>query len=140
MKRHHCLIVSVVLLCATPFAQAQTASPSAMPSWERLSQAQREELTAPIRERWNREPGERARMLEHAKRWNTMSPDQRKHAHRGMQRFERMNPEKREQARAMFERMRNLPEAERRALRERWRQMTPEDRKQWIEANRPPAR
>ncbi|MEJ7746693.1 MAG: DUF3106 domain-containing protein [Luteimonas sp.] len=140
MKRFFFFLTAGLLLSATSAVPAQTSSPSALPTWEQLTQAQRDELTTPIRERWNRAPGERAQMLEHARRWKTLSPDQRTRAHRGMQRFERMNPEKRAQARAMFERMRNLPEAERRALRERWKQMTPEQRRQWIEANRSPQR
>ncbi|MCY7353595.1 MAG: DUF3106 domain-containing protein [Lysobacter sp.] len=140
MKRLHLPYAIVLLICTTSFARAQTPPPAAMPAWEQLSQAQRDELTAPIRERWNGAPGERGQMLEHARRWKAMSPQQRTRAHRGMQRFERMNPEKREQARAMFETMRSLPEAERRALRERWQKMTPDERRKWIEANRPAGR
>lgn len=137
MKVLHLLIATCLLACTASFAQAQTASPRPLPAWEQLSQAQRDELTAPIRERWNRVPGERARMLERAKRWHAMSPEQRARAHHGMQRFERMDPEKREHARAMFEKMRNLPEADRRALRERLKKMTPEERKAWMQKNHP---
>ncbi|MEO6365632.1 MAG: DUF3106 domain-containing protein [Luteimonas sp.] len=136
MKRLQ-VLMAVCLLAGTVTAQAQTALRTTLPAWERLSQAQRDELTAPIRERWNREPAERTRMLERARRWHAMSPEQRARAHHGMQRFERMDPEKREQARAMFERMRNLPEAERRVLRERLKKMTPEQRMQWMQQNVP---
>ena len=131
------LLFAVALLCAGSLARAQNVSPATLPPWEQLSQVQRDELTAPIRERWNRAPGERTQMLERAKRWRAMSPEQRTRAHHGMNRFERMNPEKREQARAMFERMRDLPEAERRALRQRWKQMTPEERRQWMQQHVP---
>lgn len=138
MKTRFVLMATLALVCATS-AQAQTTTPSpALPAWEQLTNAQRDELTAPIRERWNQKPGERTQMLERAKRWRAMSPQQRAHAHHGMDRFERMDPEKRKQARVMFERMRNLPEAERRALRGRWKQMTPEERKQWMEQNPAP--
>lgn len=136
MKRYF-LLVAAALLCSASLSYAQTASPAALPAWEQLSEAQRDELTTPIREHWNRAPGERAQMLERAKRWRAMSREQRTRAHHGMNRFERMSPEKREQARAMFERMRNLPEAERRALRERWKQMTPEERKTWMQQHAP---
>ncbi len=137
MKLLHLLMATCLLGCTPSFAQAQTASPHPLPAWEQLSQAQRDELTAPIRERWNGAPGERARMLERAKRWRAMSPGQRTRAHHGMQRFERMDPEKRDHARAMFEKMRNLPEAERRALRERLKKMTPEERKAWMQQHAP---
>jgi len=132
-----CLRVPIALLVfAASFAQAQ--SPAGLPAWEQLSQAQREELVAPIRERWNREPAARARMLEHARRWKSMSPEERSRARRGMHRWEHMDTQKRAKARALFESMRHLPDAERRALRERWKQMTPEQRRQWIEAHQPP--
>ncbi len=137
MKPLHVLMAVCLLAGMASAAQAQTASRAALPAWEQLSQAQRDELTAPIRERWNREPGERTRMLERARRWHAMSPEQRSRAHHGMQRFERMDPTRREHAHAMFKKMRNLPEAERRALRERLKKMTPEQRKVWIQQNHP---
>lgn len=137
MKLLHLLMATCLLGCTSSFAHAQTASPRPLPAWEQLSQAQRDELTAPIRERWNRAPGERTRMLERAKRWRAMSPEQRTRAHHGMQRFERMDPEKRDHAHAMFEKMRNLPEAERRVLRQRLKQMTPEERKAWMQQHAP---
>lgn len=136
MKRC-CLLVAVALLCAGSLARAQNASPATLPGWEQLSQAQRDELTVPIRERWNRTPRERPQMLDRARRWQAMSAEQRSRAHHGMQRFERMDPEKREQARVMFEKMRDLPEAERRALRQRWKQMTPEERRKWMQDDLP---
>ncbi len=133
-----CLLITMCLLACTPsIAHAQTSSPRPLPAWEQLSQAQRDELTAPIRERWNRVPAERARMLERARRWHAMPPDQRARAHHGMQRFERMDSDKRKHAHAMFETMRNLPEAERRALRERLKKMTPEERRAWMRENHP---
>ena len=137
MKQLHLLMTICLLACTVSLAHAQTASPNPLPAWEELSQAQRDELTAPIRDHWNRAPAERARMLERARRWHAMSPEQRTRAHRGMQRFERMDPERREHARAMFEKMRNLPEAERRDLRERLKKMTPAQRKAWLQENLP---
>jgi Protein of unknown function (DUF3106) len=42
------------------------------PEWERLSPAQREAVIAVVRDRWNSNPRQRARMLQHAERWQRM--------------------------------------------------------------------
>ncbi|WP_032968788.1 DUF3106 domain-containing protein, partial [Stenotrophomonas maltophilia] len=84
--------------------------------------------------------GQRQRMLSHGQRWQSMSPEERDKARRGLRRFEHMSPEQREQARALFGQMRDLPPAQRDALRERWSQMTPEQRKDWVRDNPPPAK
>ena len=65
---------------AAPFAQSATtrtapasrpgtAAPASLPDWDRLSPAQREAIVAVVRERWNGNPGQRARMLQHAWAW-----------------------------------------------------------------------
>ena len=137
-------LLGLALLAAAPaFAGGpKPADPKAAtpPAWEQLSPQQREQLIAPVRERWNAEPGERLRMLDHARRWQQMTPDQRKRARHGMRRWEGMNPEQREQARALFGQMRNLSEADREPLRERWRAMTPEQRREWMQAHPPKPR
>jgi hypothetical protein len=51
-----------------------------------------------------------------------------------------MSPEQREQARALFGQMRQLPPAQRDALRDRWSRMTPEERRDWVRDNPPPAK
>jgi hypothetical protein len=109
-------------------------------AWEQLSAAERDLLIAPIRERWNAEPAARTRMLEHAKRWQTMTPEQRKAAHDGMRRWSHLNPEQREHARALYERMRGMDPDARRALRDQWRTMTPEQRDAWLEQHPPRSR
>ncbi|MGO4778632.1 DUF3106 domain-containing protein, partial [Lysobacter sp. 2RAB21] len=109
-----------------------------LPSWDQLSQAQREQLIAPMRDRWNSSPEERPRMLEHARRWQQMTPEERQDARRGMKRWEHLNPEERGQMRALFGHMRGLDDNARRALMEKWRTMTPEQRRAWVQANPPP--
>ena len=64
---------------------------------------------------------------------------ERENARHGMHHWKRLPPEQREEARALYGKLRALPEAERAALRERWRQMTPEQRRQWAAANPPPS-
>lgn len=132
----------LALLAALSSAPALASDPPAatLPGWDQLSTAQREQLIAPVRERWNAEPEQRTRMLHHAQRWQQMTPEQRREARHGMQRWEHLNPEQRTQMRALFERMRGLDPEQRRALRQRWKQMTPEQQRAWVEANPPRAR
>ncbi|GAB3386717.1 DUF3106 domain-containing protein [Lysobacter fragariae] len=134
-----CRFLLPALLCATPaFAQQPSATPArSFPAWEQLSAAERNLLVAPVRERWNANPAARARMLEHARRWQLMTPDQRQKAHRGAKRWERMNPEQREHMRALFAKMRTMTPEQRRALREQWRAMTPEQKDAWMQRNAP---
>ncbi len=129
------------LLPAAAWAQAASGDAGAqpLPAWEQLTPAQREELVAPLRARWNDNPGERAHMLERARRWQAMPPEQRARAHRGMKRWEHMDPARRAEMRALFERTRDMPRQQRRetfALYHQMRRMTPEQREtlkqQWV--------
>lgn len=106
-----------------------------LPAWEQLTDQQREALIATVRDRWNDAPEQRARMLRHAERWQQMTPEERQRAHHGMKRWRDMSPERRAEARALYQRMRHLPAAERDALRERWKDMSPGERRQWLEQN-----
>lgn len=130
------LALWALLAASAPVLAADPAAP--LPAWEQLSATQREQLIAPVRERWNAEPAQRARMLNHAQRWQQMTPEQRQRAHRGMKRWEHMNPEQRGQTRALFSKMRTLEPEQRLELKAKWRAMTPEQRKAWVQANPPP--
>jgi len=174
------LLVPLALLCcasslATPgVVVAQSArpappaanAPASLPDWDHLSPAQREAIIDVVRERWNRDPGQRARMLQHAERWRQMTPEQRRQAVQGQRRWEQMTPEQRERARAAYEqshghspgappppmggdrgdrggergRLRHeleaLPPDQQDALRAQWKSMTPEQRREWIRTHR----
>ncbi len=135
--------------------ESRDAANQPLPAWEQLTPARRNELIAPLRERWNANPDERAHMLERARRWHAMPPEQRRRAHRGMRRWEHMDPVKRAQMRILFERTRNLPREQRREamvlframlpmspeereqLRQRWQRMTPEEREAWMREHAP---
>ena len=132
----------LLAMLAPLLAMAQTAAPkaNALPEWDKLSPAQREELIAPLRERWNREAGERPRMMERAQRWQSMPAGQRDRARHGMHRWEGMPPEKRAQARALFHAMRGMDEAQRTSFMAQWRQMTPQQRSEWVFAHPAPNR
>ena len=126
-----------LLLCGGS-AFAQSAPP---PAWDQLTPTQREQLIGPVRDRFNGASAEeRGRMLEHARRWQTMSPAERAEARDGMHSWKRLPPEQREEARALYSKLRSLPEVEREALRDRWKQMTPEQRRRWAAENPAPPR
>jgi len=135
----------LLLLAAPALAWAQQSAPppaarpaaaaeseATLPAWDQLSAEQREALVAPIRDRWNAEPRERARILEHARRWQSMPAEERERAHRGMSRFEQMDPQQRRQARVIFMHTRGMNAEEARTFRERWKKMSPEQRQQWL--------
>ncbi len=132
----------LLAMLAPLLAMAQTATPvaNAMPEWDQLTPAQREALVAPLRERWNREPGERPRMFERAQRWQAMPAGQRERARYGMHRWEGMAPQKRTQARALFHALRGMDEAQRTSFMAQWRQMTPQQRSEWLLAHPAPKR
>lgn len=129
-----------ILLLGGWFLNPAFAADPPLPEWDQLSAAQREQLIAPIRERWNAKPTERARLLQRATRWQQLTPEQRKHAHRGMNRWEHMSTEQRAEARALYAGMRALEPAERVAFKAKWRAMTPEQKSAWIKAHPTPAR
>lgn len=132
-----CLLLPIALAAAWPAAAAPPEAP--LPAWEQLTEAQREALVAPLRQRWDDHPQDRARMLARAERWRQMDPAERERARRGAERWRQMEPAEREAMRALYSHLRRLPEDERAALRERWRAMTPEQRRAWVRENPPPA-
>lgn len=148
------LLLALALPLAAPAQEAAGTTP--LPEWDQLPQARRDAMVAPLRERWNRNPGDRGRMLDRAARWQSLSPEERGRAQRGMQRWEHMDPARREQMRALFERTRNLPPPQRReamalframrgmtpaqreGLKRQWGGMSPDQRAQWMRENAPP--
>lgn len=134
------LVLAAVLVAtaATAGAQQKASPPQpALPAWEQLTPAQRDLLVAPLRERWDASPGDRARMYGHAERWRTMTPEERSRARRGMRHWEHMDPERRREMRALFGKMRGMAPEQRKALRDRWHAMTAAERRAWVEANPP---
>lgn len=117
-------------------AQARPAS-APLPDWEHLSEAQRELLVEPLRQRWNDEPEQRARIYDHARRWQQMTPQQRERARDGARRFEHMSPEQRRRARQIFDHIRDLPADQRRQWMHDWQNMSPEQREDWLRSHPP---
>ena len=132
------LFLAAFALAPAAFAQDADASAAPLPAWDQLTPAQRDLLIAPVRDRWNREPDKRPQFIEFAKRWQSMPPAQRERARHGMQRWEGMSPEQREQARALFHGTRDMDKDARRAFFGKWRQMTPQQRTDWLKAHPAP--
>jgi hypothetical protein len=136
------LAMSLFVLCVPTMSAAQAPPPTRqaksppLPAWEQLSQAQRDALIAPMRERWNQNPQQRIRMMNHAQRWQQMTPEQRKRAQQGKRRWDNMTPQQRAEARAMFEQGQSLSPEQRAALREKIKTMTPEQRRAWLKQHR----
>jgi hypothetical protein len=133
-------LLALALWPAFAFAQAPATTTTQYPEWDQLTQAQRDAIVAPLRERWNSNPAERARMLERAQRWKAMPGDQRDRARHGMQRWEHMSPEQRGEARALFHAMRGLDKDQRKAFLAQWRQKTPQQKADWLKAHPVPER
>jgi hypothetical protein len=135
--KSHLLLSCLFAIAAAPAWCAGT--PETLPAWDQLTPAQRALVIAPIRDRWNSDPDARQRMLGHAQRWQQLTPDQRTRMRRGLGRWEHMDPAQRETMRALFEKMRQSTPEQRQALRDRWRAMTPQQRRDWVRANQPAA-
>lgn len=142
---------------APPAANAQ---PQPL-AWSGLSAGQ-QRMLAPVQGQWDQlRPTRQHRLAEHAlhwaslppahqqqirdrlRRWAAMTPAQRRQLRENARAFRNLTPEQRAKVSEAFRKFQSLPPAERRALRERWRTMTPEERRRWASEhpNRPiPAR
>jgi len=128
-----------LLLVAAVVSQAQTDP--ALPDWEHLSAQQREQLTAPTRDRWNSAtPEQRTRMLARAERWQQMGPDERARVSGAIGRWQNLPPGRHHELRALYHHLGGLAEPEREAFLARWKAMTPEQRQSWAETNPAPPR
>ena len=139
MNRSRPVVFAFVLALAAGSARAAPPAPATLPAWDQLSPAQRDLVIAPLRDRWNADPQARTRLFQHAQRWQQLTPEQRARMRHGMGKWEHMDPQQREAMRALFHKMRDLTPEQRTALREQWRKMTPQQRREWVEANRSPA-
>ncbi len=127
----------------TVFAQAASPAesapaPRAAVAWSALSEADREALSDPIRERWERADAEQQqRLLERARLWANLSPEEKRMARAGAQRWDRSDAHQRRSLRDVWARMQALPPAERQAAREAWDKLSPRQRRAWLDAGGP---
>ena len=131
------ILLALALWPALACAQDAPAPPPP-PDWDQLSPAERDALIAPLRDKWNSNPEQRARMAERAERWKHMPREQRDHARKGMQRWEKMSPKQRQEARALFHVIHRLDPERRKAFLAEWRKMTPQQRDAWLQAHPAP--
>ena len=123
-------------------AHGQTPVPAgvSVPAWDELAPAQQAAL-ARMREQWDELPASRRvralEWVERKARWDAMTPEQREKLRAGARNFHDLPPELREKMRTSMQAMRALPEDQRRALRKRWHEMTPEQRRAWLQAGGP---
>jgi hypothetical protein len=132
-------VIALALVLATGPVLASPPPQAALPAWDQLSPAQRDLVIAPLRDRWNADPQVRTRLFRHAQRWQQLTPEQRARMRHGLGKWEHMDPQQRETMRTLFHKMRSLSPEQRTALRAQWRTMTPQQRQEWVEANRAPA-
>ncbi len=131
-------VLGALCVLGAMLAAPASASPTTPPAWSALSPADREALLQPIAERWDRAtPEQRQRMLDRARLWASLSPEQKALARQGMARYREASAERRGQLRDVWQQLQSLPPAEREALRATWRRLTPAERQQWLDAGGP---
>lgn len=140
------MILTVMLAALGLSSAAVLASPSTNPAaaarvgtpWASLSEADRDALMQPLRERWERAtPEQQQRFLERARFWASLSPEQKRLARAGAQRYQQANTEQRGRLRETWRRFQTLPPAEREAARRTWESLGPAQRRAWLEAGGP---
>jgi hypothetical protein len=130
-------LLSIVSVCANAQPPAPVPEGVSVPSWSQLD-AQRQTDLQPFADRWDRMPASRrVQILERYERWQRLPPEQREALRDGLANYQRMSPEQRQKIRDSMHVIRTLPPDQRHALRQRWRAMTPEQRKAWLDAGGP---
>ena len=104
------------------------------PTWDELPAAAQHRLRVAA-QRWPKLSDEqRDRLEQRLARWNAMTPGQRAQVRARYAEFETLPPDQRRRLRAAFRRYGGLPEAEREQLRNRFEQMTPSQRREFLDA------
>lgn len=132
-----------------PTSGADAGAPRQPLAWSSLS-ADQQRMLAPLQGEWNQmHPARQHRLAEHAvhwaalppqhqdqirerlTRWANMTPEQRRQVRENARAFHNLTPAERAKVSEAFRKFQSLPPEQRRALRERWRTMTPEQRRRW---------
>ncbi len=137
-----CLIFSLALISHNVLAQSSQSradtNQSDSLSWDQLSEEDRQALTFPVREQWERSSPERRRLqLDRARLYKSLTPEQRKLAREGAERFRRINAGEQTKLREVFQQIQALPPEQRRQVQAQWKAMTPGQRQEWIKAGGP---
>lgn len=111
-----------------------------VPTWDELS-TERQASLARMKEDWDTMPASRRVMalerLERRARWDALPEEERDRLREGARNFHDLTPELKDRMRASMQAMHDLPEPERRKLFERWRGLSPEQRRTWLESGGP---
>ena len=114
--------------------------PADVPRWADLT-PDRQRRLAHLRDRWEAmPPAKRVRVLHRLQRhdrWLALDPAERERLRAGARNFREMPPALKATMRASFVALQRLPEAERGPLLARWRSLSPEARRAWLEAGGP---
>ena len=132
-------LLALLLCLAVPTVQARPAVPglAAAPTWGQLTPKQQTDL-AWLERDWDRMPPERrARIIRRWERWQGLSPDEQQRLREGRRNFRELSPQQREAMRESFRALRALPPAEQQRLRALWRNMTPQQRREWLRRGGP---
>jgi hypothetical protein len=136
-------LVHALLLVLMAFATATQATPGAVPegvkvpAWSELSEQQKTDL-ARFSGHWDRMPASRrVQILERYEHWRALPEDRREAMRGGVQNFREMSPEQRQKMRRSLQLLKSLPPERQRALRERWQRMSPQQRREWLDAGGP---
>lgn len=68
---------------------------------------------------------------ERASRWRELPPERQDELRRSYEKFRRLPTEQQQRIRQEYQRFRQLPDEERRAVKERWRQLSPAERREY---------
>lgn len=109
-------LVAAVLISGNVLAQPKKKSP---PTWAELPPAQ-QKILAPLAGEWDRlDAANRKRWLGVAKRYPTMTPVGQKRTHSRMEKWARLTPKQRDEARAKYRKIKQKEDAD---LRTKWQQ------------------
>ncbi|HMB55727.1 MAG TPA: DUF3106 domain-containing protein [Arenimonas sp.] len=107
------------------------------PAWKELNPQQQTDLGS-FAARWDRMPeARRAQILQRYERWKALPPEKRAALRQGAQNFQQMSPDQRQKLRSSLQAMRTMPPEQQRELRQQWQALTPEQRREWLDAGGP---
>jgi Protein of unknown function (DUF3106) len=106
--------------------------------WDALP-PERQQALAKGSQRWlSMTPEQRSGAQQRFAQWRAMPPEQRQQLRQRFQQFKSMPPEQQQRVRESFNRFRQMPPEKRQELRRQWHQLSPEQRRKFIQRTAPP--
>ncbi|TQV86276.1 DUF3106 domain-containing protein [Exilibacterium tricleocarpae] len=97
--------------------------------WDSLPNQKRHKLHRSAQRWLAMSPEQKRNARQRFKRWLALPVDQRRHIRQRYQQFKQLQPDEQQRLRDIYAQFKDLPAAQRQSLRERWRQLTPEQRR-----------